>query len=573
MSAVEPPIRWFNAPAPILGVAISFLSIEDARNVGQSCRHLYKAARAAEAYLASEIPLNSNYLQGRVHAEYMRLFPGLKPQEVLLELRTECDAAIQRLFATEQLKKSGAFTFNPETEQALNELLHVDSIQEDAHALRRFALFYHEYREKMLHFQIRQEDDWALGNKWGTAEITMFQGIPVDPGVVFTREERWNEVQKIRSAYVHRLETVSKFIMHFFLQEKTAYVYTQHFLPTARGHKDLLVRFWQFQKNAARETRGGHDRVRNFKLNHLEEVHPLYALHSMERIIFDYKAGRDEQLLNFCGSLARRGLPIPGATAAEKRAWLNDPQNEAALCVIDLLWLDDYSDIPREIGRLKRLKTLIIGSSREANRGLRYLPEELAQLTSLSVLRISDSDFNELPPVLGRIPSLSTLEIWHNGGLIPMRLTDKIARNSQATSFFMNCALNFPLNMYYNRSSIEYLGLNSERLTHIPFFMWFRQECTLPSVDLSKIGDLIKPLADALSSRLVAFCGGEICQNTFAAIISTAIQVIWTVITIVPILLYDILTLPINLFLIYAIEPIVTLIRDRLGYSREVQIH
>lgn len=287
-------------------------------------------------------------------------------------------------------------------------------------------------------------------------------------------------------------------------------------------------------------------------------------------------------------------------TAAEIRAWLRAPVNSAALDQVTALRFYYLHHLPPEIGRLRNLESLTciggfpfgqlstlpqeLGELRNLTRldlernefdtippvvcqlesltvlrcngnRLQDLPEEITQIDHLGYISLCNTNFLTIPEVISRMPHLSLIELSNAqvhelpdfltrhqnrpdiglvGNPIPV-LPDAIFRhNEHFLSFFHEDLL-----------QIAHLNLTRENLTQIPFRLWFKENVRIPSI----------PYLDWHPAD----------PANFLDCIRFGINIQIVFLNYLPIFL-------INLLLYEVVEPVVTFVRDRLGYDRLVRV-
>ena len=77
------------------------------------------------------------------------------------------------------------------------------------------------------------------------------------------------------------------------------------------------------------------------------------------------------------------------------------------------------TQLPAEIGKLSKLKKLILGKWDEENdewvgNSLSSLPSEIGQLTNLTTLNLSSNNLSSLPPEIGQLTNLTALDLRYN---------------------------------------------------------------------------------------------------------------------------------------------------------------
>jgi hypothetical protein len=201
---------------------------------------------------------------------------------------------------------------------------------------------------------------------------------------------------------------------------------------------------------------------------------------------------------------------------------------------------------------------------------LRGLPETFGNLQQLSMLTLRGQDFRVLPDSLARLPRLSRFEIVENRH--PIRVFPEPLARRQYGGFmgllqeFQDASFNLrPLHGDAVPAGAlrHYAWLPQNDFTDVPFFLWFRENFSLPYFHV------IIRAVDWPESCVHCFQGFFMDYPILAPLVClppllivVLAQFLWNV----PIFL-------INLFVNLAIEPIVTFIRENLlGYSPMVHI-
>ncbi len=281
----------------------------------------------------------------------------------------------------------------------------------------------------------------------------------------------------------------------------------------------------------------------------------------------------------FWGALGFGAIPY---TAFERSLWLRDPAhaltlariNGGALNLTNILHFDtDLSAIPDEIETLTGLQNLFISTEGEGNR-LRGLPETFGNLQGLSMLTLTRQDFYVLPDSLARLPRLSRFEIIENRH--PIRVFPEPLARKQYGGFvglLQEC-----LDASFNLKSWDrdprapvgalrhYAWLPQNDFTDVPFFLWFRENFSLPYLHVVMREEEWP----------------ESWVHCFKWFMSTLerISPLLMIPVVIPLLVFALtkllLNVPIflfNLFVNLVIEPIVTFVRENLlGYSPMVHI-
>ncbi|MBI2743457.1 MAG: hypothetical protein HYX48_06025 [Chlamydiales bacterium] len=152
-------------------------------------------------------------------------------------------------------------------------------------------------------------------------------------------------------------------------------------------------------------------------------------------------------------------------------------------------------------------------------------------------------------------------------------LPDDLARRSQVnmfTSYFWHASMrtmhwnpmNTRLDTYYRGA---YMGLDPRQLLSVPFFIWFRDTCNIPYIPCTDYLEMLSYPANELSRS-----SNPLYMQLLA--IPCFLLALPFVFLNFAFLAINLTSFGINLLLNYTVEPIVTLIRDQLGYSRQVEI-
>jgi hypothetical protein len=215
--------------------------------------------------------------------------------------------------------------------------------------------------------------------------------------------------------------------------------------------------------------------------------------------------------------------------------------------------------VPRELTLLTGLQSLELSFASYVQTAL--LPDltPLNQLVSLTI----NGELREMPTPLPE--SLSTLVIRSNSMRV---LPDAPARRFLSNSFMgdLKHAYNSSCSLNYDRYLEErYLGLDPSGFSDIPFFIWFRDSCNLPHIPLF---DLVEPVMHLLARLTGKY--STLLENLLAIPLGLSLPALAAIGLLATAL--NLLIFSVNLFLNYAVEPIITFFRDQLGYSRMVHI-
>jgi hypothetical protein len=280
----------------------------------------------------------------------------------------------------------------------------------------------------------------------------------------------------------------------------------------------------------------------------------------------------------------------PPRTAYEESLWMRDRANAQALaqCVTGTLSVVTLSAVPDEIETLQGMRNLRIFGGDNGNERLRILNAKIASLP-LQGLWLIGQDFGEIPQVLETLSPLRQLYIQDNQQVINS-FPEGVAR--QQFGGFAYLALEAGNEIFGGLrlpGGVRHFAWLPRGFTEIPFFLWFRENFTLPYIPVfsayspffsSMMHTLIeRPVQclglDSLLMNLFAYLGMPryFTANNFLTFISLFVLTfpLW----IIPIGLF-LLNVPIflfNLFVNKAVEPLVSFVRENLlGYSPMVRI-
>ncbi|MBI2742992.1 MAG: F-box protein [Chlamydiales bacterium] len=372
----------------------------------------------------------------------------------------------------------------------------------------------------------------------------------------------------------------------FIAQEKL----TQRFLQASRS----IPKLYASQKEAADVALAGRTMFLQLKQNPSVESFCAAETFILERIgqIRDNSLDAFSTTLRYDHSVALQFMAAP----QQIRGWLRSPPTEldrnSLLAITSLRMTITTSGfvVSDEICHLKNLKLLeLTGSTVTQSElsqaagfppppdlgiaaGVTTLPDTLSEL-SLSQLVLCRNPLQRLPPVLARMPFIEYLDIREPQYPIAV-LPDDIAR-AQCTGFtihgyrFLGSCSKTRVGEDWGQFR-DYVGLDPRHLTDVPFFIWFRDTFSLPYLPYHLIMD-----------PLIAFVnqGGSLTRQ----IGNNPCLFFWIEIFFVLIMLgsasfgglFMLLNTPIllaNIAINGIIEPLVTLSRDLLGYSRMVHL-
>ncbi len=131
-----------------------------------------------------------------------------------------------------------------------------------------------------------------------------------------------------------------------------------------------------------------------FKHSAIRLLHAAICLRYATCCEYEQKAVTKDELLGLIDEAAADGRPT-----------------------LDLAGME-IDELPLEIGKLTKLKTLVLGlwDKKRGRRGnnLKTLPDEIGQLTELRSLFLGYNQFSELPEVIGELRKLRSLDLGSN---------------------------------------------------------------------------------------------------------------------------------------------------------------
>lgn len=341
--------------------------------------------------------------------------------------------------------------------------------------------------------------------------------------------------------------------------------------PDRRPEYEALIaqmnRFVAGGKLAQRFQKAAEDRGLNFR--NIKHVSPLLnALHERQREYARALGANDERAFNPAprsddpsyflrveSAFRRHRLADPAQELALQRIWHGSRQDfaqnppESAGRIRDHLMderrnydrvksinLENLSVIPPEIAGLTALEKISwVGP-------LRGLPEEMEGLTHLTHLFFRNTNFSDLPSVLERIP-LELLSIENNQQPI-RRISERLWTRQMGIGFqhtVISWMLAQDIRVIYNAPL--------EQVRDLPFEMWFLRHFTLPFIPWP-IPSVCRP--------------GQPDEGCLDMIWRVSFMTAWAFINI-PMFV-------VNLLIAMAIRPLVTAMRDALGYCRMIHL-
>lgn len=342
-----------------------------------------------------------------------------------------------------------------------------------------------------------------------------------------------------------------------------------------------LQTLWQQQKELACRTCRGFDAFRlvqreergSYALRRFEKVEPIIASVDKEQEVNLTKIwlgsrfpGADTYARGIGQSLPGLLGPRAPQTVEQIRAWLNDPAHQPLLDTITHLSLCDLgiTALPFELVKCRRLERLLIHSNY-----IRELPAWVDQFTELKALDLDSNRFDQIPPALLRMPQLLQ-GVGGTGGYLTLPnnckvLTEEVYDFCFTWEHWLGRPFDYPAIYPDQRWWIKYAYLFGDKpenrvygegyiriekydLQEIPFALWLREELRLDNYVINIIDKF-------------AWRPSDSCYD----------QTLYTLI-LVSVIFFGILIWPINRFLSLAVVPIVTKIRELLGWGRMIRI-
>ena len=347
-----------------------------------------------------------------------------------------------------------------------------------------------------------------------------------------------------------------------------------------------LQTLWQQQKELAYRTCGGFNAFRfeafclmqreergSYAVRRFEKVEPIIASVDKEQEVNLTKIWFGSRLPGANTNARGIGEILPGLlgplapqTVEDIRAWMNDPAHQPLLDQIAELHIPDLglSALPFELIKCRRVERLLIHSNY-----IRELPAWVDQFTKLKTLDLDHNRFDQIPPVLLRMPQLFQGVITTGVFLtLPNNckvLTEEVYDFCFTWEHWLGRPFDYPaiypnqkwwIQYGYlfgykpeNRAYGEgYIRIEKYDLQEIPFALWLREELRVDNYVANILQKLDwRPSDSCFDQMLIALAWGSV-------------------------IFFGILIWPINRFLSFAIVPIVTKIRELLGYGRMIRI-
>ncbi len=279
--------------------------------------------------------------------------------------------------------------------------------------------------------------------------------------------------------------------------------------------------------------------------------------------------------------------PNPPRTPFEKSVWLRDPTNAPELAQRGFYFLlRNISGIPDEIDAFPDTRFVEV-DDRQAlpAQRLRTLPNSFGNLSQIDGLRLYGCDLREIPRALETVPRLQIFIIQENAH--PIRIfPEGVARQHFSGIYYLfeeamdglsRLTLGVPAD-----GAKHFAWLPRADFTDIPFFLWFRENFTLPYIPAFNwrspfFSTILAPAVFLFNyfAQLLEYIGLPRDSMLHTALVIPIGGICTVPFWIIPVALVHLNT-PIflfNLFVNLAIEPIVTFVRENLlGYSPMVHI-
>ncbi|MBI2743456.1 MAG: hypothetical protein HYX48_06020 [Chlamydiales bacterium] len=419
---------------------------------------------------------------------------------------------------------------------------------------KRFALFYSDLMPKLRACQLPEARQWALQQDWITAKLAA-EG-ETDTFAALTPEEQAARrgaisLQRDQILFAQEvfLDRALTFAQKFCVRELVA----QRFEAVMRRGTPGLHPFMRDLRSAATETQSGFQRFQAFRRD--PQRLSLPGITQLEEfLITDTAHNRDKEqnFVRLCEALNYRGQNLD---VTQPDATLRATFRGAAEAIGQLkhLILQNVTGVPREINALTSLETLEIHFSAASRASPDFEAFSFSNLTSLVIY---GSRFDRTPTFAPSATALSCLVIHQKK---PIRvLPDDLARRTQANGLLANAHRS-------NNNNIPYMNLDPHQLSDIPFFIWFRDKSNIPLIPVFEGLNHLSEIFNTLTRNFIFLDAIYLIPCLPLATLGA--------LSFVALYALNIAIMGVNLFINYAIEPIVTLFRDQLGYSRMVHIH
>ncbi len=263
--------------------------------------------------------------------------------------------------------------------------------------------------------------------------------------------------------------------------------------------------------------------------------------------------GKDYRGIRYALGLKRHAPDLP-KTAKEIRAYLDKPAHQAVINDVGDLNLSELqlTGIPVEIAKFSRLHYLWLSENR-----IHKVPKEVANLKELHGLNLSDNCFDHIPDILfrctqaGYFSSNNRITVFSEEDYDRcFSLSNWLGKPLDANGA---CEVLFMLSLFpfSNRYSNGYISVSKEYLKEIPFALWLREKLLIPNLFQLVVG-IDRNDIPSREPNLVK----QIAMYTCFAISVILAPVLWVL----------------NQFLSLVVAPVVTKVRELLGYGRMMRL-
>ena len=269
-------------------------------------------------------------------------------------------------------------------------------------------------------------------------------------------------------------------------------------------------------------------------------------------------------------------MPIGWDGIRSARSWVHDPANATVFQGITLLTLDQiHWGLPPEISLLTNLQCLSVHATENKNGRLTGLPKEIGSLKKLKTLLFTRGhDFEEIPPVVAELISLETLSISGPIREIPEMLTK--LPNLSSLLISSSKVQKIPDSIWRHvhkkptvpeefsrflfgqaKDSRITFGVEHEQLREIPLMLHLKQNWTFSYFNLLNAAETF------LNCVPFEFCLGV--PRSFLNLVSALVLIPLQTAINLPIFLF-------NMLVMYGVEPLATAFQDLFGYRRKIRL-
>ncbi|MBI2743455.1 MAG: hypothetical protein HYX48_06015 [Chlamydiales bacterium] len=439
--------------------------------------------------------------------------------------------------------------------------------QVNALSNKRRALFFSEFKRELERCQLPATQQWAIARN----PLDEYLRTHGEQEAFFAlthnqRRDRSAAIEIERLAIVTPktglIAACSLLCHQFYLRE----IVTRRFESTMRENSTELDPFMRDLRSSASETSVGLQRFQAFRRD--PKSLSLEKITEFEEFLLTDLEHNDQRRINFSelrDALSAQQIPFDAHESDESlRSLFATPDLASQIAQIgSLRLLQELSGIPLELRLCKGLRELQI----IFEAGCNFTSLDFSAFTELATLTIRNAGLSQLPLLPENGETLSRVVIDQPE---PIRvLPDDLARRTQANTFrafaqdawFHMQVWNPQAHNSYRIYNLGFMDLPPANLSDIPFFIWFRDNCTAPYIPIL---DYVKMLA---SPAKALYYAGDYHLLIPAILFTFPFAFLSPFFFAINLAIFGV-----NLFLNYAIEPIVTYFRDQLGYSRMVHI-